>query len=264
MSLFRRGNTWWIYLVASNGRKVRQSANTTDKREAQAAHDILKAKLLQMQHNPYDYKRTWQDAGERWLVEMQHKASINTDKLVVALFNKHIGNTKLTEIGNTLVQEVVRTQEKRISPATINRYLEIVRAILRKAVKEWDWLDKAPHITMRKLDNKRVRYITKQQAEVLLSELPEHQRNLAEFALLTGLRQRNITQLQWEQVDLDRAIAWVHPDESKTRKAIGVPLNDRAVELLHQLVGNHPVFVFTYESRPIKNVNTKAWRKALG
>jgi Phage integrase family len=67
----------------------------------------------------------------------------------------------------------------------------------------------------------------------------------------------------WEQVDLERKQAWIHPDQAKSRRAIPVPLNDVAIEVLRRQVGNHFLRVFTFEGEPVRQVNTKAWRKAL-
>jgi hypothetical protein len=40
---------------------------------------------------------------------------------------------------------------------------------------------------------------------------------------------RNVTGPQWSQVDLVRRVAWIHPDQAKSRRAIPVPLNTDAV-----------------------------------
>jgi integrase len=73
----------------------------------------------------------------------------------------------------------------------------------------------------------------------------------------------NVTGLTWEQVDLERRLAWVHPDQAKGRKAIGVPLNDTANAILRAEVGKDPERVFAYEGRPVFQVSFKAWYKAL-
>jgi integrase len=52
--------------------------------------------------------------------------------------------------------------------------------------------------------------------------LPPHLRDMANFMLATGLRAANVTGLTWEQVDLSRKLAWIHPDQAKARKAIAV------------------------------------------
>ncbi len=110
---------------------------------------------------------------------------------------------------------------------------------------------------------RRIRWLTREEADRLLRELPEHLSVMADFSLETGLRQSNVTGLEWSQVDLDRRTAWIHPDQAKSRKAIAVPLSKAAVLILRKELGKHPVNVFIYAGKPIGQVNTKAWRAAL-
>ena len=83
------------------------------------------------------------------------------------------------------------------------------------------------------------------------------------FTLATGLRESNVTQLKWAQVDLDKGHALVHPDESKTNRAIPVPLNKQARSIVQAQKGKNPVYVFTYQDRPVTRCNNHAWQKAL-
>ncbi len=93
--------------------------------------------------------------------------------------------------------------------------------------------------------------------------LPEHQSTSVHFALLTGLRQGNIKELEWPQIDLERARCWIHPDQAKAGKAIGVPLNEEALAILKAQVGKHPARVFTYRGKPVNQRTTKAWYRTL-
>jgi integrase len=86
---------------------------------------------------------------------------------------------------------------------------------------------------------------------------------MAQFALETGLRRRNVTHLEWSQVDLERKVAWIHPDQAKAKKAIGVPLSTHAVSVLREQVGQHATWVFPYRGKPIAQVATRAWRLAV-
>ena len=86
---------------------------------------------------------------------------------------------------------------------------------------------------------------------------------MVKFSLCTGLRKRNVTDLEWSQVDLQRNVAWIHADQAKGRKSIHVSLNATAIEILRKQIGKHPVRIFTYQGKPINQVNTKAWRRAL-
>ncbi|MCL4461403.1 MAG: tyrosine-type recombinase/integrase [Nitrospirae bacterium] len=126
--------------------------------------------------------------------------------------------------------------------------LALIRAILRMAYKA-EWIEAVPPVDMMAEPKKRIRWLTEEEADRLLSELPVHQERIARFALLTGLRQGNILNLAWSQVDLARKVLWVHPDQAKGRKAIGVPLAEAAVLLLEGLHGMDPRWVFTYEGK---------------
>jgi len=79
--------------------------------------------------------------------------------------------------------------------ATVNRTLELVRAILRKCVNDWEWLDRAPKARILKEPTRRIRFLTRAEAQRLLAELPEHLADMAAFSLATGLRAANVTGL---------------------------------------------------------------------
>lgn len=111
---------------------------------------------------------------------------------------------------------------------------------------------------------KRIRWITQIEAARLLKELPPHLEAMARFSLATGLRESNVTGLEWSQIDMQRRCAWIqHPDQAKSEKAIAIPLNDDALAVIHGQIGKHITHVFTYEGEPVSRVNNHTWRKAL-
>ena len=108
-----------------------------------------------------------------------------------------------------------------------------------------------------------MRFLTREEAQRLLAELPAHLADMAAFSLATGLRRANVTGLQWSQVDLVRRLAWIHPDQAKARKAIAVPLNAEAVVMIQKQIGKHATHVFSFKGKPVTQVSTKAWYQAL-
>ena len=69
--------------------------------------------------------------------------------------------------------------------------------------------------------------------------------------------------LKWEQVDLAKRIAWIYPDEAKTARAIGVPLNQTAVQVLSERMGIHKTYVFTNSvNNPICKLDSRVWEYA--
>ena len=86
---------------------------------------------------------------------------------------------------------------------------------------------------------------------------------MAEFSLLTGLRESNVVNLGWNQLDMQRKCAWIHADQAKGKKAIAVPLNSEAIAVIQSQIGKHQDKVFTFKGKPIKGCNNHAWCKAL-
>ncbi len=123
--------------------------------------------------------------------------------------------------------------------------------------------DHIPKVRLYREPRRRNRFLTRVKARRLLQELPPHLREMAQFALMTGLRQRNVSYLRWDQVDMARGVAWIHPDEAKAGRAIGVPSNADALEVLRRRRGEHLEYVFTYQGRPVDRCSTVAFKKAL-
>src|SRR5882762_111727 len=264
MSLRRRGTVWWIDIRAPNGERVRRSAGTESKALAQELHDKLKAELWRTQKLGVRPKRSWNDAVVRWLKESAHKATIECDKAHLRWLDRHLRGKDLEMISRSVSDRLIEARlAEGVSNATVNRTLEVLRAILRKCVNQWDWLDKCPQIRMLKEPTRRVRFLTRPDAQRLLKALPAHLADMAAFSLSTGLRRANVTGLQWTQVDLGSRMAWIHPDQAKARKAIAVPLSAEAVLLIRTHIGNHATHVSSYQGKPVTQVSTKAWYAAL-
>ena len=62
---------------------------------------------------------------------------------------------------------------------------------------------------------------------------------------------------------MHRRLAWIHPDQSKSRKAISVPLNNDALRVLNGRLNQHALYVFTYNDKALFQTSTKAWYRAL-
>jgi integrase len=146
---------------------------------------------------------------------------------------------------------------------TANRYLALVRATLRKAANEWERLEREPKVRMYRENDRRVRFLTREEADRLIRELPMHLAEISRLALATGLRRANITGLEWSQVNLEKGLAWIHADQAKGKRAIPVPLNKDAIEVLKRQIGKHPTRGFSYNGKPVFQTATKAWHKAV-
>lgn len=267
MSIYKRKDSpfWWIKLPAIKGelRPFCKSTGTANRRQAERMHAKLKAERWEQDQLGVKPARTWDEAAAKWLEETTHKRTHEWDKSILRWLTPHLGGKDLATINRALLDEIRARRAKGVTTATANRYMALVRAILRKACYEWEWIDRVPKVGMFKQAEGRVRSLTRAEFGRLLSELPEHLADMAVFSVATGLRQSNVTRLQWRQISLERRHLWISAAQHKNGRAHAVPLNEAAMAVLLKRQGDHPTHVFTYEGKPIGQVNTKAWRGAL-
>lgn len=265
MSLYKRKDSpyWWVKITPRNGKPIQESTGTADRIKAEEYHDKLKAALWDRERLGIKPTRSWREAVIRWLEETSDKATHKEDVKKLAWLHNHLGALNLDEINLDVIDRIRSAKMKEASKGTTNRYLALVRAILRRARDEWEWIERMPKVRLFKESNSRERSLTVEQAKALLKELPEHQREMVLFALATGLRQSNIVKLEWPQVNLELKHAWVLGTQSKNRRPISVPLNDVAMSVLQRQQGKHPQRVFTYKGKPVAWANTKKWRDTL-
>jgi len=264
MSIYKRGQTYWIQFTDSTGERIQRSAGTSDKQQAQELHDKLKAESWRVKKLGDKPRYTWQDAVVRWLKEQSHKKSIEDDKKQLRWLDSYLNGKYLVEITKPVIEQIKTIkQESGVTNATVNRVLALLRSILNRAVKDWEWLDNVPTVRLLPEPTQQVRWLTELEAKRLLKELPLHIEIMVRFTLATGLRESNVTGLQWNQIDMARRCAWIHPEQAKAKKAIAVPLNNEAFEIVNLQIGKHLTHVFTYNGKPITRANNRAWRNAL-
>ena len=233
MSLSRRGKKglWWVRFTAPSGKRVFQSARTTDRRQAEEFEAQLKSELWRVQQLGDKPRYKWDQAVVRWVREQRDRPSLNDSLSHLRWIDAYLCGIYLDKIDRQLVDTMTEARlNDGVANATVNRMLQVLRAVLRKAQLEWEWVDRIPAIRLLREAQRRVRWLTHDEAERLLAELQPHTREMAAFALATGLRESNVTRLEWSQVDLDRRMAWIHPDQAKARR--GEPFLFRLTQTL--------------------------------
>ncbi len=285
MSIFRRGSVWYADFTAPDGKRIKQSLGTEDKRQAQELHDRLKSEQWRIERLGDFPDVTFDDACLRWLEEKAHKKSLDADKGRIGFWLIHFQGVLLKSISEAKIYAAVSKMTNRkhrdnweskanslrkrgdvvepfvevpVSISTKAKHLALMKAIMRAAERDWKWIERGPVIKVPQERGKRVRWLEPHEAIRLINECSEPLKSIVVFALATGLRRSNIVDLQWQDVDLQRKVAWIHPEESKSGQAIGVALNDTACRLLRDQVGNHKKWVFVHQKSSTKSDGTKA------
>jgi len=265
VGVFKRKDSrfYWINATLPNGIRLRQSAGTERKEDAEALLAKLKLEAYRQHHFGIKPERTWQEAVVRYLAVKKNLRSFTDVQRICRHLDPYLGELTLQQVNGDVIWSVIQGQMKKDNtPATINRYLALIRSLLRMARDEWQWIDTFPKIRLLPGEVERDRWLNRTQAQTLIASCPPHLAAMVRFALATGCRAREITGLEWERVDLTRRTAWLNQTKNGTPR--GVPLNQDAVDVLVEQVGKHSRYCFTYQGKPIGwELTNSAWHSAL-
>jgi integrase len=250
VSLYKRGETWWIY-ITHNGQRVRESANTADRKEAQQIHDRRKAELWDAQKSGL----TLNDALKLWL-----KASDRSpqDLSAIRVLLRHYPSRPVDRVSAHDISDALGDRQ----PATKNKTIAIVNAAINLAAERG--MCNPASLKKNEVKNTRLRFLTKHEWDKLYQVLPSHLKPICLFAVLTGLRRENILGLRWQAVSMENNHVWVDSVDTKSKKAISVPLSDEAMDVLREMLKerNDDGYVFHYKGKPMVGIK-KAWKNAL-
>jgi integrase len=153
----------------------------------------------------------------------------------------HFGNRPLAEIKTADVEDFIadlrkpkiagrRKRPRILSPASINRTIEIMRHMMNWAVGR-EYIEKTPfrrgtETLIRKLreDNRRRRRISEDEEARLLAVAPPLLRSMLITALDTGTRQGEMLALRFGDIDFARGLITLRGETTKSKKTRLVPI----------------------------------------
>ena len=243
---------WWIeYWV--DGRRIRESTKTTNRRVAERAlasrlGEIVQGrfKLEKVRKSPRlsEYCQVYLD----WAKE--HKKSLRRDLTSIKHLEGAFGNKKLSDIHPFHVEsyKIRRRSEKtpkggEVQPGTINRELACLKRMLNLAV-QWDMLEynQIQGVKLFKEPKGPVRFLSEEEAARLIEACNATFRPIVITALNTGMRLNEILTLTWDRVDFrNRSLSLIQTKNDEPRQ---VPLNQTMAELLKE-IPKRSKYVFT-------------------
>jgi len=128
--------------------------------------------------------------------------------------------------------------DKERSPATVVRYLAVLSHLFTIAVIEWGWLEDNPMRKVRKPKEPRgrVRALSDDERKALLDACEKSSNKyiypVVVLALSTGMRQGEIMNLRWQDVDIENGLITLHDTKNNERRS--VPLMSKALEVLKE------------------------------
>lgn len=229
---------WWASFADQNGKRVRQSTGTTDRKEAEALEAKWKVEAYRIKQWDEQPKRSFEELMVGYLKESANKRSANKDCQRTAPLRRHLGGRMVNDITAVDMRAYITMRRgDGVSDSTINRETALLSAAINHANREWDW-DIPNPAKGRKLKEPegRVRWLSLLEAEILTREagkdrlaglwLPEFIR----LALNTGCRKNELTGLEWKRVDLHEGLIHLESHHTKAGKRRTIPLNRAARE----------------------------------
>jgi len=268
--LYRRANSKnWYCRFEIGGQEIRRSAGTTSRKAAAEFENHLRARAWR-EIKLGEKHRLFQEAALRWLEEHEDKRSYQDDKSRMRWLLAELKDMDVRAIDGDVIADLRKKKRsefrgkqrkgRKASGATVNRYMALLRSMLKAMEQQWGWISKAPKVPMYPEPEKEVRWLLPDEFQPFYEALPAWQARCAAFALETGLRAGPIKRLEWAQIDLPNRVAFVRISQSKNKKPLRVPLNDNAIAILEQCKGHR--LVFTQDGEPIPQMIDAEWRTA--
>ncbi len=265
--LYKKDNSkyWYTKFELSFGgklNKVNRSTRETSKIKALAFEQNLRIEIWDKLTLEEKNIGSWKEAAFLYLDSRQSNKTIASKQNKLDWWEKCLPSIILSSID---AQSIMLTIAKRtdIGLATKNRYLAEIKSFLSFVHKELGWIEKTPHIKIYKEYERSFYKLSDNDVDSLIKHSPLFLKPIIIFALNTGLRASNITQLRWDMVDLSTRTLSIHGTQHKSGASIRQPFN-RVVELLllklHESKSNQYVFLNANQS-PIKDLNRRLWGK---
>lgn len=200
---------------------------------AQLASNIRNERVQQIRHghtiNPKNNIPTFKEAAKKYLEWAKNNRARNgLDD--ISRYKNHLSppfdNLKLNEISPLRLEQLKNELTKKgLSNATVKHILIIVRQIYNKmtAWKLYSGENPVKSIKLPNVENKRTRFLSKEEAKTLLSEISKTSEQLHDIcltSLLCGLRAGEIFNLQMQHLDFEnKRIIIANPKNNETRMA---------------------------------------------
>jgi integrase len=208
--IYKRGNVYWICYVGLDGRMIRESSGSTKFEDA-------KTKLLARQHTVeverkqpeikkirnYSFKELAEEY-KAWVNGRQNSAKVKG--YIIGQIVEEFGNLPLRKFSTALVERYQTGLINRgLKPASNNKVMNVLKHMFSKAT-DWEMVESEVLKKIRKVklfkEDRRLRYLSKEECRTLLDHCEGHLKPLVITALNSGMRRGEILGLKWDHVDL--------------------------------------------------------------
>lgn len=185
----------------------------------------------------------------------------------------HFGELRVRELPGQVAEYIAKRRADGAKPATIKLELSFLSRGAKLACRR-GLIRYLPQIEKPRVRNVRKGFFTEDEIDRVLAYLPHPEREIAEFAYLTGWRKGEILSLRWTAIDRAAGVIRLEPGSTKNGEGRTFPyfeypqLSRLLARLLQKKVdtqkrtGVEVAHVFHKQGAPIRWMD-HAWRKAI-
>jgi integrase len=226
-TIYKRGEIWWVK-IRVDGRPVYQSSESTKKADAIKLRDQLIAKRARGEISGGTPDRVL--IGELLDDLMKSDVKESTRYIYEKVIDKHIRPFFGTVRALRLTTDLLESYRKKrtgdgAKHSTVNRELAVLRSALYKGKRRTPpKVLQVPYFPVVTENNIRRGFLSDEQYETLLAELPKELKPLFATAYVTGMRKGELMSIQWPQVDFEAGFIVLQTGETKNNDGRGAPI----------------------------------------
>lgn len=243
-TIYKRGKSWHVQYL-EDGKLVQRSLKTHSKRLAEIKLGEIRLNkergMLGLGRRPRSSEQAFSDF-ER---DVFDKKSPPWQKRLRQLFRPFRGwvaestEVSATDLNPSDIERFIQYRRDQVSAKTLNEELAVIRRFFRWA-KTREYVNKDPTESVERLrqDPKPIRIFSDTEIRLIMKHATPTHRPFYQLLLCTGLRDGELRNLEWQDVDLIHRMLFVRLKEDwqpKTRRNRAVPLAAEAFDLLTSL-----------------------------
>jgi len=237
-TIYKRGNTYWLkyyrngkpYYESTKSSKETDATKLLKKREG----EISDGKLPGVYFDRVRFDELAEDLLRDYRIN--NKKSLRRVNRGIEHLKEYFEGFKVSQITTPHIQAYIESrQEGGAANATINRELSALKRMLNMGARQTPpKVDRVPYIPMLKENNTRKGFFEHGDYLALRDALPDYLKGFTTFAYKEGWRVSEISNLKWNQVDVDQGIVRLEPGEAKNDEGRTVYLDEELKEVFNR------------------------------
>ena len=261
--IYKRGNLFWFRYAGLDGKIVFEPTRTDKLKNAESLLHKRKAEI-DSGKQPEIIKiknHSFRDLKDEYVKWAERQRGYEKKLSVINQLVDQFGHYPLRRFDTRMIEQFQTERlQKGHKPATVNRHIATLKHMFTKAT-DWNMVEEETLKRVRKVklleeNNRRLRYLNKDECKKLIDACKPHLKPIVITALNTGMRKEEILSLQWEK-NIDLKNGFILLDVTKNGERREIPINATLHEVLSGIVRRIDIPYVFYVARKKKETENQ-------